>query len=353
MMTLVLLNYVILLLLIAAFNRFIISPQTAISKPSIDVIIPFRNEGEKPYSQALELTKSPAEIKSIIFVNDHSSDNGLSLLKTVNNSRLQILESNLPGKKNALSSGVNAASSDWLLFLDADVLIDDQWITNVIEFIAGSTADIVVFPLRIVEGSVIEQLDFLALQSTTVAFSNLKSPILANGAALAIKRSLRIELNEKIRPNIASGDDVFLIHEASKMGKLIAFAGQKNLIANTLGNPSLKHLLHQRIRWGAKAIHYKNATAWYVSASVLLFSMMWIAMPFLFIFEKISLLNLLCWVAIKLGLDLLTLIPTAIRYNQKHLIPHIFWLSPIHPALMIFSALAGFIVRPIWKDRPA
>lgn len=67
----------------------------------------------------------------LIIVNDGSTDNSLKVLSGINDSRIKIVSKTNGGVSSARNFGIEAASSDWICFLDAD----DYWKPNHLEII--------------------------------------------------------------------------------------------------------------------------------------------------------------------------------------------------------------------------
>ena len=67
--------------------------------------------------------------------------------------------------------------------------------------------------------------------------------------------------HDGLRPDIASGDDVFSLAALLERGdgKRIGWCGQRNAMASAATMPDFAGLLDQRIRWGAKATAYPKA----------------------------------------------------------------------------------------------
>ena len=99
------------------------------SPPQVSAIVPTRNEQENIEAAVSSLAAQP-EIAEIIVVDDQSTDRTAEILARLAAQipRLRVLQSReLPsgwvGKNHALSLGAQAASSDWLLFIDADTVL--------------------------------------------------------------------------------------------------------------------------------------------------------------------------------------------------------------------------------------
>lgn len=95
----------------------------------ISAIIPARNEEENIEAAVRSLAIQP-EIAEIVVIDDQSTDRTLEILKQLNAEipQLRILQSaQLPagwiGKNHALWIGAQAATQEWMLFVDADTVL--------------------------------------------------------------------------------------------------------------------------------------------------------------------------------------------------------------------------------------
>ena len=95
------------------------------SHPSVSVVIPMYNDAEV-VSEALDSvfaqTHQPSEI---IVIDDGSSDDSASVVSGLGRD-LTLLKQKNAGPAAARNAGINAASSEWIAFLDAD----DVWLED-------------------------------------------------------------------------------------------------------------------------------------------------------------------------------------------------------------------------------
>lgn len=100
--------------------------------PSVSVVVPARDEERSIGACVDAALRSDYPHFEVIVVNDRSSDNtAQELLQRAHDPRLKIIDSPEPpagwlGKPHALSQGTRQASSDWLLFMDADVVLSPE-----------------------------------------------------------------------------------------------------------------------------------------------------------------------------------------------------------------------------------
>jgi succinoglycan biosynthesis protein ExoO len=111
-------------------------PLTILMKPGFSVIIPLYNKAphvRAAVQSALAQSLQPIEV---IVVDDGSTDGGLELLKGLEDRRLKLLSRSPPGPGGyaARNLGVEAATGDWIAFLDAD----DAWARDHLQTLADA-----------------------------------------------------------------------------------------------------------------------------------------------------------------------------------------------------------------------
>lgn len=99
----------------------------------ISIIIPCRNEEKNIDALLASLNAQSYPIKEIICVDDQSEDNTKEIIKKHNAIYVNITDKpyDWNGKSWALSEGARASSADILLFLDADVKLNENAISTI------------------------------------------------------------------------------------------------------------------------------------------------------------------------------------------------------------------------------
>jgi cellulose synthase/poly-beta-1,6-N-acetylglucosamine synthase-like glycosyltransferase len=131
--------------------------------PNVSILIAFRNEAQnlEKLVSGLMAQDYPGEKLEIILVDDHSEDESLQILKDLaeeNSDSLKVLTlpSGLSGKKSALSFGKIQATSDVLLFTDADVHLPENWVRSMLACMQNSQADMVCGEVKVLDYGNIE-----------------------------------------------------------------------------------------------------------------------------------------------------------------------------------------------------
>ena len=112
----------------------------------ISVVIPLYNK-EKTIRQSIKsvLSQSYRDIELIV-VDDGSTDNSVSVVESIDDSRLRLIKQDNAGPSAARNTGAKEAKGDWIVFLDADdELCDDALLVMFRTTISYPDADIVDF----------------------------------------------------------------------------------------------------------------------------------------------------------------------------------------------------------------
>jgi glycosyltransferase involved in cell wall biosynthesis len=141
------------------WNREPVAPS---GNPRVSIIVPARNE-ESDIEQTLTLLlKLDYDNYEVIAVNDRSTDRTGDIMEEVAASastqgRLRVIQhKELPpgwlGKAHAMWTATNAATGDWLLFTDADVLFKPDSVRRALAYAEAERADhVVLFPQMIMK----------------------------------------------------------------------------------------------------------------------------------------------------------------------------------------------------------
>jgi len=326
----------------------------AIYKPKdFTIIIPIRNEKHNLnlLIQSLRNQRLEDYSSKIIFVNDHSNDGSLSNLQSLiednfpfETSILSLLEHEGSGKKNALLKANNEATSEFIIQIDADTILTENWLNSIMHNVQLDT-DLLVLPVSI-EGSAqwFEKLEFSALQFVTFGMAGNGFPILCNGANLVYRNCHWITSFGAIR-NGDSGDDIFLLQDFMQKNRTIKYAYSRNLFAKTHGAKRLTDFMHQRLRWAGKN---KNVSIpKYKSVMIYLGILQF--MPLIICVFNLSIG--LVFLVFKIVLDYY-FIKTYRLHNEEKTSFSLFALSALLMPIYLSTLIVGpTLINPKWKGR--
>lgn len=246
----------------------------------VSVVIAARNE-EKNIARLLKsllLQDYPHELIEVVVINDGSTDRTpIVVSEFIADARLRsqadfrLINNPFPGKKGAIRYGVEKSSGDLILTTDADCEVGPRWIGAHAGYYAASGADMIL-------GEVYQKpsggfashfgvLEFSALQGITEASALAGYPVMCNGANMAYTREAYIRHSSNVRHEIASGDDMFLMHSLKRAGGRIGYAGCEAAAVVTASAGTAAALLRQRARWASKAYYFSDAATLTLAAA--------------------------------------------------------------------------------------
>jgi cellulose synthase/poly-beta-1,6-N-acetylglucosamine synthase-like glycosyltransferase len=330
-------------------------------KDSVSVIVACRNEQDNIANliQQIRMQNFDKNRFELIVVNDHSTDETVSILEKEaaiwNKLKIVCLGEGEEGKKTAIEKGISFAKGDIIVCTDADCSVTENWITTITAYFSDEKIKMVSAPVLFKNKKGIfwelQSLEFLSLIGSGAAAIGRGKSIFCNGANFAYRRSVFAEVNS-FDNNIASGDDVFLMHKVKqKYANGIAFAKQKEAIVITSSQPNILALINQRKRWTAKSSYYKD---WDTIAISILVFLMNISITTLFV---LSLFNMqwleffLTLFLVKYIADYLFLTPILKFFKKRNLA---FWILPFeifYCFYIILIVILSFTSSFEWKGR--
>ncbi len=327
----------------------------------VSVVIAFRNEGNhlQRLLQALLHQTYPKEFTEVLFVDDHSEDDGKQQLETLISrlklSRFRVIASAGKGKKAALRTGVRQATGQLILITDADSIPGDGWITETVTLYEEKQPRLILGPVAYSgERTVLQKLfslDFMSLVASGAGSAGLGLPFMGNAANMAFEKEVFAHA-DALSSGFASGDDVFFIHYVRrKYGrKAITFFKNEKAIVRTPPPENLKAFLSQRIRWGSKARGYTQPWALFVSYTVFVFNLLLTALVVAGFFVHWAWIVYGLFVALKTLIDFPLLFAFGRFVRRRNLLPLIVPFEIIYPLYITFVAFRGLFPYQ-WKNR--
>jgi len=328
------------------------SPDT---KPFISVVVAMRNEASNVDSLLESLLNQSYADYEVILVDDHSTDDTLSVVRRYTGDRsLRVMVSAGEGKKHAITSGIAAARGTWIVTTDADCRHHPSWL-EALASAMGENVNMVCAPVVISDsGSVwgkLQQTEFFSVMALTIASFYWRKPVMCNGANLAYRKSIF----EKVggfsgNEGVPSGDDEFMMRKVLRAhpASVHCITGSPAVVHTAL-LPDLATFLRQRIRWASKWRFSGDATS--QAAAIFIFL---VQCAVLTSFVMVA-LNPLSWVTILLGLKAIAegfLLRHAARtlHTKFHLLSFLA-LQVIYPVYVVAVAILSNVRGYIWKDR--
>ena len=199
---------------------------------------------EAVIAECVESLAKQREITEIVVVNDQSSDRTAGIVRELSTrlAKLRLLEAQeLPlgwvGKNNALAFGARNATSEWLLFTDADVELEEGATTRALQIAQENHADLVSFsPQQITERWYEKALipfiySRLARRFSYAAVNDPKSTTAAaNGQFLLIRREVYEAVGGHSRFASDVLEDVALATAVKAAGYRLWFGSGKGIV---------------------------------------------------------------------------------------------------------------------------
>ena len=359
-------HYIVFLLKIyLGLNILYGNPQQYIPQEFVSVIIPFRNEEKNILKTYENLTKQnyPKEKFEIIFINDNSDDNSLTLLESLSKQENVFIYS-VPNdysisahKKRAIRFGIEKSKGEIIVTTDADCIHKNDWLKNLLKFMDEKTG-FISGPVEFISDSNLfsrmQRLEFAGLVITGAGLIGAKNPIICNAANIAYRKKVFDEVGGfSYQMSLSSGDDELLMQKIHRdTNYKIKFALDKNAIVSTEANPTIKDFYHQRKRWASKGLFYGDNLLLIKLVLIFLFYLSLIIQPILGIFlsTKFFLTFLISFI-IKISAEYLVLKKgVELLFEQKILKPFLI-TEVLQVPYILISGFMGMFGNLIWKDR--
>ena len=334
--------------------------------PHSSFIIACRNEISNLPSLLESIENQSFKPSQVIFVDDNSTDETYNFLLNYSQKHdyIKVIKNTGKGKKSALIEASKIAQSEYLIFTDADCTLNKDYLYLAHQYLSNHNSDMLLGAVDIIDEkgifNIIEKIEFASLQAVTAYSALIKNPIMCNGANLIVRRTKYIQYIDKINENIASGDDMFMLHAFKKNRESINYLYNNNYIVKTKGTNSLKKFLFQRTRWAAKSINYTDPTTIFTAIIVAAINIFLFLAPFSLFFTPYYLLptpySLLLIFLIILIIENIILLPYLFKYKQYRvlkyypiLFPIMSLLYPLYILTILFLIPFHNKTNPNWK----
>jgi glycosyltransferase involved in cell wall biosynthesis len=260
-------------------------------KTKVSVIVPFYNEQkniEKCIKGLVYQDIKTTELE-IILIDDKSTDKSAEIVKKYAEQYRRIkyvLNTGSKGKKYALLKGISESAGELIVTTDADCLHNKYWLASIVEYYETYNPNMIVGAVNLQANQTLfqkfQQIEFAALVATGAGAVGINHPIMCNGANLAFKKSVFLELKDPYNIKYQSGDDVFLLHKFKNINEeKIQFLKNREAVVLTKASPTVKHFFKQRFRWVSKAGGYTDSDTKFTELVVSLSTLLWIGGLFL------------------------------------------------------------------------
>lgn len=331
----------------------------------VSILIAARNE-EMNIGRTLDCLIAqdfPKDKLEIIVVDDHSTDRTADVVRSYGHYGVKLLQLDEGDKLNsykklAIAKAIAMSQGDIMVTTDADCRMGRNWLGHVIRFMETNKMDMVSSPVVYdEEKSLFERLqtlEFMYLIGLGAAGIGNHSPTTCNGANLAYRKSTFYEVGGfNGIDDVASGDDELLLHKiAEKYPDRIGFCKSREAIVYTDAKPTIASFLSQRKRWASKSTKYKDKRVVAHGVSIWSFNLALLICTVQF-FCVLPAFNAVFWICVilKVGVELLFLIPVARFAKRGKLLVYLPFLSLIHSIYLVYIGVVGNIGKYDWKGR--
>lgn len=323
----------------------------------LSIIVACRNEIHNLPTLLESIENQTYKPDEVIFVDDNSTDKTYNFLinYSKNNNYIKVIKNNGKGKKSALKEAAKIAKSEYLIFTDADCILNKNHCQLASEYLSKNNSDMLLGAVYITDEkgifNIIEKIEFASLQAVTAYSALLNNPIMCNGANLIIRRTIYLQYINNINTSIASGDDMFMLHALKKNKAKINYLYNNNYTVKTKGTNSLKRFLLQRTRWAAKSINYTDPITILTAIIVATINIFLLLTPLFLVPYYIFLIF-----SIIMIIENIMLLPYLFKYKQYRILKYypIFFpiMSLLYPLYIITVLISIFFynkTNPHWK----
>jgi cellulose synthase/poly-beta-1,6-N-acetylglucosamine synthase-like glycosyltransferase len=291
----------------------------------ISIIVPARNEAQQlpALLDSVAAQNFPRHLFELILMDDFSTDETAAIassydfVKVISLAQFIAPNSINSYKKKALEIGMQHSKGELVLTTDADCVVGNNWLRTIAAYYESTQAQLMVMPVMFMNNhqplGIFQVLDFMSLQGITGASVYKKMHSMCNGANLAYTRSAFVAVDGfKGIDNIASGDDMLLMHKiAKRFPEGIHYIKSEEVIVQTAAMDTLGSFLQQRIRWASKADRYDDKSIFWVLLMVYGLNVLLLLVPILLFFwyDLFLVKTWLCFLLIKIVLHFQLLYP--------------------------------------------
>ena len=311
----------------------------------VTVVMAVKNEAKTIKNCLESLSLQTYREVEFIIVDDNSSDETASFIrlsKLFSLGRLRLIHATGGGKKRAIEQAISEAKTNIILTADADVFYPAKWIETMLASYKNFNANLVIGPVKMSRKYPFQCMEYLSIMGITAGSAGNKNPLMCNACSLAFSKEWYGKCDVLL--DVPSGDDMFLLESTKKLGGTVHFCNSLDAVVTIDGSKNIIDFFRQRARWTSKAPHYTDYSI--IRAGVLVFTMQCLMVGiYIMSFWNPA---LLVWLAVKYVIDMIILLPTAIRFKKTSVLAYSPVVSLYYPLYVILTALLSLI--PVgWK----
>jgi len=259
-----------------------------------------------------------------------------------------------PGKKQALQSAFQIASTEWAYVTDADCITNWEAIICLFKAVNSKTKAVFGPVIYTFESSFLQTYQVLENSALMIlgAFQSAKNNKTMGNAANML---VNVTAFNEIKPfehnlHIAGGDDIFLIEAFRSAGLSVGTISDTNAAVKTPVLKNWRELWHQRIRWAKKSRFQNNRNTQNSQILIVVFFVLLWSITFVMLnfaqYVEVAIL----WGA-KIIFDVYLLDKINRYYNQQTALVHKIGASIFQTLFIPCIAFSQFFSRVHWKNR--
>lgn len=349
--------------LVAGWRRVLRQPGAA-GIPAglrVSVVVAFRDEAQA-LPVLLKCLAAQRDVDyEVVLVDDASHDGSVAAIRQFLDTHagasgtFRLVASAGEGKKQALTTGIGAASGHVIVTTDADCTMGDAWLATLTATFADERVQFVAGPVRIGQGGRffddLQAIEFASLIGVSGAAMAAGHPVMCNGANLAFRKAVFEEVHGYAgNLRVASGDDEFLMRKvAARYPVGMRYTARAGSVVTTQASSTLRVFFNQRLRWASKWGNNTSVFAQAVAVYVFLLQLSWLAVFYLAVTQAYAVW--LALLAARLVFEAAFLLAVCRTLGVVWRWGAFLALQFLYPVYVVVVALASRFLHPVWKGR--
>ncbi len=335
-----------------------IGSKSTANELGLSVIIPFRNE-ESLIEQCVAELRTQLDSDSnveFILVDDNSEDRSFAIAQELitGDKRFRILKSEKMGKKEALRLGISHSNFDFVVTLDSDCKVRENWLSQIRRELIFTQSDFLILPVlanrpKSFWGDV-AYTEWLSLAAVTGGSAMSEGALMCNGANLAFRKKLYELYDIPNEHSVSSGDDMFLMIQAKKVGT-VSYSANIETAAWTDLPAGIGSFISQRVRWAGKTKKMNDKSILLFGSLLFFLQIMSVMLLITMCFSGGNWLYFIGLIGLKLLFESRLLAAATRVFNIRWSFTSLTVMSLLHPFYTIFVALLSLVYKPSWKGR--
>ena len=334
-------------------------------KTTVSVLVPVRNEEQHIANLVQDLIAQnyPIALFNIIIIDDHSTDQTATIVRSFSNSNLRLLQLSIEKpinsyKKRAIATAIAECDSELIITTDGDCRMGSDWIASIVSMYEQEQCQLISSPVAYHQekslAEKIQTVEFELLIAAGAACIQNKFPNTCNGANLAYTRAAYHAVGGfKGIDELASGDDELLLHKIHKQfPDGLRFLKESSAIVYTEAKGTLRSFYQQRKRWASKSVKYADKRMVLLVSIIYFFHLVIFIQAGLLFFTRANLAMFVKLIGVKIGLDAILIFQSLSFFKKRRLL---FLLPLVEIFYVIYILIIGIIANIggayEWKGR--